>query len=181
MTLKELNRIDMSIYEKYLNDSQIGDFVNWAGYEHYRLLNHICKGSKLVFDIGTNKGSSAIAMSSAKKVVSYDIEDNLQSKKPRNVTFKIGNCLIDDSLLKAEVILLDVNHDGKFENAFYQLIRHDYKGILIVDDIHYNAEMEKFWSSITEHKEDITEIGHYTGTGIVYFNDKKIKRCKDCG
>ena len=67
-----------------------------------------------------------------------------------------------------------MNHDGKFENAFYQLIRHDYKGILIVDDIHYNAEMERFWSKITEHKEDITEIGHYSGTGIVYFNDKNV-------
>ena len=174
MKLEILNRIDLSKYNKHLHESMLSEFNNLAGKEHYRLLNYICKGSKLVFDIGTNKGSSAIAMSSAKKVISYDIADNLLAKPTKNIIFKIGNALSDDDLLKADIILLDVNHDGKFENAFYQLIRHDYKGILIVDDIHYNLEMERFWASITEHKEDITDIGHYTGTGIVYFNDKNV-------
>ena len=180
MTLEELNRIDMSVYESYLKDSQIGDFVNWAGYEHYRLLNHICSGKKLVYDIGTYKGSSAVAMSSAKKVISYDIEDQLEAKKPRNVTFKIGNALSDTNILKADIILLDTAHDGKFENAFYQLIRRKFKGILIIDDIYFNNEMSKFWASITEPKDDLTKIGHYTGTGIVYFGSAP-SRCKSCG
>ena len=144
-------------------------------------MNHICRGKSLVYDIGTYKGSSAVAMSSAKKVISYNTEDQLEAMPPNNVTFKIGNCLKDDNILKADIILLDTLHDGKFENAFYQLIRHSFKGILILDDIHLNPEMRKFWASITEPKEDLTKIGHYSGTGIVYFDSRKIKRCKSCG
>jgi hypothetical protein len=30
--------------------------------------------------------------------------------------------------------------------------------------------MERFWNSITIEKYDITNIGHSTGTGVVYFN-----------
>ena len=181
MTLEGLNRIDMSKYEGYLKDSQLGDFVNWAGYEHYRLLNHLCAGKPLVYDIGTYKGSSAIAMSSAKKVVSYNVEDQRESKKPKNVTFKIGDCLTDSDLIKADVIMLDTYHDGEFEKEFYEFIKSDFKGVLVLDDIHLNKPMEAFWRSITEPKEDLTKIGHYSGTGVVYFDGRKPKRCSSCG
>jgi hypothetical protein len=49
------------------------------------------------------------------------------------------------------------------------LISINYKGYLLLDDIHLNFEMERFWGSITKEKYDITNIGHITGTGVVYF------------
>lgn len=181
MDLKELNRIDLSAYDEYLKDESKSDFHNWAGYEHYRLLNHICKDKSLVFDIGTYRGSSAIAMSSAKKVISYDVENLRTCKKPKNVTFKIGNALEDKRLLNADVILLDTYHDGDFEEQLYQFIRKDFKGLLVVDDIRVNHPMRLFWSRIIEPKEDLTDIGHYSGTGLVYFQIKRPKRCSSCG
>jgi hypothetical protein len=182
MTLKELNRLDLSEYQKYLHESMVSDFNNVAGYAYYRLLNYICKGKKLVYDIGTYKGSSAIAMSSAKKVVSYDIENHRMCKKPKNVTFKIGDCTEDENLIKSDVIYLDTNHDGVFElKVIKHLRKNDYKGILILDDIRLNRDMLRLWyNEITEPKEDVTSIGHMTGTGIVYFGKSK-SRCKSCG
>lgn len=182
MTLKELNRLDLSEYQQYLHESMVSDFNAVAGYAYYRLLNYISKGNKLVYDIGTYKGSSAIAMSSAKKVVSYDIENLRQLvKKPKNVTFKIGEAMEDKNILKADVIYLDTYHDGVYELKFINFLREgSFKGVLIMDDIRLNRDMLRLWYSIKEHKEDLTDIGHMTGTGIVYFGEAP-KRCKSCG
>lgn len=181
MTLKELNRLDLSEYQKYLDESMVSDFNAVAGYAYYRLLNYMCNGKKLVYDIGTYKGSSAIAMSSAKKVISYDIE-NLRAlkKKPKNVTFKIGDCMQDKNILKADIIYLDTYHDGVYELSFLEFLRTGFKGVLIMDDIRLNREMLRLWHNIKEPKEDVTEIGHGSGTGIVYFGIAP-KRCKSCG
>ena len=180
MTLKELNRLDLSEYQKYLHESMVSDFNAIAGYSYYRLLNYLCNGKKLVYDIGTYKGSSAIAMSSAKKVISYDIENLRQGKKPKNVTFKIGDCMEDKNILKADVIYLDTYHDGVFELEFIHFLQWgEYKGVLVMDDIRLNREMLRLWHNIEHQKEDVTDIGHSTGTGIVYFGESP-KRCKSC-
>ena len=66
--------------------------------------------------------------------------------------------------------MLDTDHDGKFENIFYDhLISSGYKGILFCDDIHLNPHMESFWNRITHEKVDMTSIGHNTGSGLVIF------------
>jgi hypothetical protein len=67
--------------------------------------------------------------------------------------------------------MLDTYNDGTFETEFYNyLVSIGYTGYLLLDDIHLNFEMERFWGSITKEKYDITNIGHVTGTGVVYFN-----------
>lgn len=163
-----LNELDLSEYDNYLADSVKSDFYNVAGKEHYILLNHLCKGKDLVIDIGTYRGASAVAMSSAKEVITWDVENLLECKLPSNVKSYIGNCL-NNKLFDADIILLDTYHNGDFEYDFYNFIVYGFKGLLIIDDIHLNEPMEKFWKSIKERKEDVTNIGHYTGTGLVYF------------
>ena len=70
----------------------------------------------------------------------------------------------------ADLIMLDTNHDGGFENEAYRYFqRIGFKGLLFLDDIHLNPPMEAFWAQITEPKEDITDLGHWSGSGIVDF------------
>ena len=65
--------------------------------------------------------------------------------------------------------MYDTNHDGVHEKLFYEwLIRINYSGIILFDDIHLNREMKYFWESIKHKKEDITHIGHFSGTGVVW-------------
>jgi hypothetical protein len=45
-----------------------------------------------------------------------------------------------------------------------------YKGYLLLDDIFLNKEMVEFWNLIELDKQDLTNLGHVTGTGVVYFN-----------
>ena len=127
-------------------------------------------------DVGTLKGSSALALSTNKKnkVYSFNLSSQLElNSLPENVEFIIDNVLngkYDNILLSAKFILLDTFHDGTFEKQFYEYIESiGYSGYLLLDDIHLNTEMERFWGSITKEKYDITSIGHSTGTGVVYF------------
>lgn len=166
-TREQLNSIDLSEYDKYFKGKT--EFYKESGQEHYRLLIEISKDKNLIYDVGTYRGVSAIAFSNAKKVVTYDVANLLEFNLPSNVSYKIGDCLNED-LLKADLIMIDTYHDGTFEKkAFNYLVENNYKGLLMLDDIYLNDEMKSFWDSITLPKQDLTEIGHYTGTGIVYF------------
>jgi hypothetical protein len=144
--------------------------------EHYKLVAHLANNlhNTVVYDIGTYRGLSAIAMASnpTNKVVSYDIEDFLECTTPTNVEFKIGDCFLDPEMPKSPLILLDVDpHDGKFEKKFIEfLIANNYKGMVVCDDIHLNLQMEQFWEGVTVKKYDVTEIGHYSGTGMIIFD-----------
>ena len=63
----------------------------------------------------------------------------------------------------------DTDHNGIHEKLFYDwLIKINYKGLLLFDDIHLNNEMRTFWNNIIHKKEDISHIGHITGTGVVW-------------
>jgi hypothetical protein len=46
----------------------------------------------------------------------------------------------------------------------------DYKGYVFCDDIHLNHNMENWWQSVKIEKYDITDIGHFSGTGLINFN-----------
>lgn len=170
-----MHREDTFLSNKVLDSVDLPDcnypfFYDPSGREHYRLLNVFCAGKDLVFDVGTYKGLSALAMSSAEVVVSYDIEqqrdDNL---KRSNIQYCIGDVMQDERLLKADIILIDTYHLGDFELAIHShLVSNDYKGIIIYDDIFLNNHMKNFWDNIKEDKVNFTDIGHYTGTGVVY-------------
>jgi hypothetical protein len=93
---------------------------------------------------------------------------------PENAEFIIDDIIkseYKDMILGSKYIMLDTYHDGVFEEQFINYLDSiNYKGYLLLDDIHLNFEMERFWGSITKEKYDLTSIGHSTGTGVVYFN-----------
>jgi hypothetical protein len=149
-------------------------FTMKSGVEHYRLLCYISTlyENETLFDIGTQFGWSAIALSYNRKnkIVSYDINNRLPEPMI-NVGYNIGNALGDERLLGSPFIFLDTFHDGIFEKEVYEfLINNNYKGTLLLDDIHLNDQMKEFYNNIEKEKHDITHIGHHTGTGIVFFN-----------
>ena len=173
ITNEELDNIDLFPYSQKINSLEYQQyFMSKSGQEHYRLLAHISQTNDLVdiLDVGTLKGCSALAFSvnSKNKVRSFNVLNELNSE------FIIDNVLngnYNSVILGSKYIMLDTYHDGTFEKEFYDyLISINYKGYLLLDDIHLNFEMERFWGLITKEKYDITNIGHSTGTGLVIFN-----------
>jgi len=179
ITNEQLDNIDLFPYSQRINSSEYqGYFMSKSGQEHYRLLAYISQNDDLVdiLDVGTLKGCSALAFSvnSKNKVRSFNVGNEFDlNYTPLNAEFIIDNVLngnYNNIILGSKYIMLDTYHDGTFEKEFYDyLVSINYKGYLLLDDIHLNFEMERFWGSITKEKYDITNIGHLTGTGVVYF------------
>lgn len=174
-----LDNIDMSM-SRYINNNEYKTYYNeLSSKEHYRLLTHISNlfSEIKILDIGTLKGCSALALSTnvTNTVYSFNLNNQLElTEIPINIEFIIDNVIngkYDELILNCSLILLDTFHDGSFEQEFLDyLISLNYKGILLLDDIHLNNEMELFWNNIKINKFDITNIGHSTGTGVVFFD-----------
>ena len=158
--------------------------------EHYILLPAIIEalGCQSIVEIGTFKGASAysILSNTNAKLKSFDIvsyssfSDTLvQQSWVNNGRFvqyisdlsdpyqfeKYLNVLADSPL-----IFLDAPKDGVFEQAFLSHLfssdRITQKYILI-DDINVST-MVSLWNSIPYEKIDLSFIGHWSGTGLIY-------------
>lgn len=156
------------------NKNLIYDIHQPAGVEHYRLLcllstwfNHIT-----IFEIGTWLGAGALclAYNKSNNVVTYDINNNVDIQIPANVKTCIGDYKRDAELLKSPFIFVDLDHTGKNEKEIYQyLIANKYIGFTVWNAISLNNEMRNFWQDVKFFKYDITRYGHYSGTGIIFF------------
>lgn len=69
------------------------------------------------------------------------------------------------------LVAVDVEpHDGAYERRLVEtLMEERFKGILVLDDIRANQNMLDMWNWIPMKKLDVTEIAHWSGTGIVIF------------
>ena len=173
---EELNSIDMQeVLNRTPDEDEFKVYIKEpAGKEHYRLLvwlGYQCYFGSLV-EVGVYKGLSgcALSLNNKNKVTGFDLVDNITCNLPSNYTYIIGDILLNDRLLKqSPFVLYDTNHDGVHEKLFYDwLVKINYKGLILFDDIRLNPEMVAFWESITHKKEDISSIGHITGTGAVW-------------
>ena len=174
-TKKTLNSIDMikimeSIPE---NDSNLQYIDESAGEEHYRLLVWLggqVKGK--IMELGSLRGHSAFCLAqSGNEVLSYDIENQISlNYNPKNLNFYVsenGHLLIDDSF---DLLFIDTMHDGIYEQQVLNHLREiKWKGIVLMDDILLFEELSKLWEEIPEQKADWTDIGHHSGTGIIWF------------
>jgi predicted O-methyltransferase YrrM len=176
---EELAALDMS-YAKDLAFKGQENFDAEPGKEAYRLYAYLSKtfNYKTILDVGTRFGNSALSLSKngRNKVVSYNItEEGASQISKKNITWKIMDFRNDDTIEweKVSLILLDVDpHDGKKEREMLDfLAEKNWSGIILLDDIHLNGQMKDFWNKLPEEKkQDVTEFGHASGTGILEFN-----------
>jgi hypothetical protein len=58
---------------------------------------------------------------------------------------------------------------------------HKFKGLMCVDDVHSNAQVEKWWEEIKDNTSqwgctvhNVTPVGHYSATGLLDFSGKVV-------
>lgn len=178
-TKKQLDKFDLEEYRDILKGNEHENYFYASNGEHYKLLAYIAskfkKGSTLI-DCGTYKGLSALALATNKNVnvITYDISDRYilpGVTEKKNIIFKPISCLEDiETIAKSDFIFLDIDpHDGVKEPQFVALLKeHNYKGLVLCDDINLNSRMSNWWNSIQNKKENWTSVGHHSGTGIIY-------------
>lgn len=159
-------------------------------HEHYRLLAHLSTlipPDKTIVDIGTHQGDSALALSYGGRVVeSFDVVDKLGQRrfqKPSNVHYNLEDLWEPTvrtkhqrMLLESGLVLIDIApHEGTSELELVEWLRtNDYRGIIVLDDIwFYKAMRDNTWYQIEpQFKTDVTDIGHWSGTGLVTFGER---------
>jgi len=185
MTLLEkinARQIDLKVRPEFLDhlntSEHKGWWVNTKG-DHYALLCWISEhfDNTTIYDLGTFRGMSALALAAnpTNKVITYDIDPfptERISNPPSNIEFVVGNFFEDPEVLKSPLIMFDVDpHNGIIEREFLNWLEaNKYKGMVFFDDIHLNVPMQAMWDSITREKYDLTEFGHYSGSGLVVYN-----------
>ena len=165
------------------------DKFNASSGEHYRFLESMARKFKNrnILDIGTNTCASALALSiePTNHVYSFDIEHNYSLLKLPNVSYHLddlmtekGRALWKEKILSSAFIFLDIDpHEGEREYEFYTwLLENNYSGFVICDDIWFYPDMQlKFWDRIPyRYKIDVTDQGHWSGTGIIRFQPSEI-------
>ena len=178
-TLKEeVRKISLITQAEKMNDDQHREYLlQDAGVEHYKLLAFLSSvyAGQTIYDIGTSVGNSSLALSYSPTttVISYDIVDIKRiSSAPENVEYRIGDFRLDPEVLKAPFIFIDVDpHDGIQEQAFHEFfLANNYKGIVMWDDINVQG-LQHWWPNIVNvTKLNITEAGHWSGTGLTIYN-----------
>lgn len=179
-TKDQLDVIDMmSEYNQFRPVPEREYLLAPAGVEHYRLLKWMGMHYKGLFnEIGVymGLGSACLASDIRNAVAGWDIDYQFLNWNtvPINITLKKsqGPEWFSPEIAYADIILVDAWHNGQVEADIYCfLLRVNYKGILIYDDIYYNDAMRSFWNGINHPgKIDATHIGHSTGTGIIDFS-----------
>jgi hypothetical protein len=176
-TIEEVAAIDISPMMKYIRNYRSKEFINAApGVEHYKLLGWFAMqfNDIQISEVGTLDGCGTLALSinPRNQVKTWDIHFYPDCcMMPDNANRYLLQDKIDwiGEVVKSHIIFYDTAHDGKIEREFLdELLRRDWHGILIWDDIHFNIPMEKFWDSITQEKEDWSELGHITGSGVMF-------------
>ena len=168
-------------YKNYVHE----EFFGKSGKEHYRLLSYFSTlySNVNIVDIGTHMGNSSLALSFNPSntihtfdIINKNIDPLIRNRK--NIVFHIDNILqnpeYNELLLSCPFIFLDIDpHNGVMEYEFYLYLKSiGYKGFLICDDIWYFKGMrDHFWLKIdSDIKYDLTEYGHFSGTGIILFD-----------
>lgn len=197
----EIDKVDLThLVDIVSRDDHKKIIIGEAGLQHYKLLSYLSKqiNNSTIVELGTHHGTSCLCLCENKtnRVVTFDVTDKKFGIKkiPENLTRHIGNIFNINPriLLESSLVFLDTAHDGDFELEILNfLIENNYKGLLLLDDIHYNNSMINFWNNINLTKYDITSVGHgiitpsatptgKSGTGIVDFNNNiQIIRLND--
>ena len=155
-----------------------------------RLVNWLGDGLTIV-ELGTSFGVTTAymaAMDSRNKVVTYEgcaavaaiAKENWKSLGIRNIECRVGEItadMLERDLDKVDVAFIDANHTYTSTLAYFNVLAKKVhaKSVIVVDDIHYNPEMERAWKEICAD-ERVTSTMDLYQMGLVFFDQHYWKR-----
>ena len=141
-----------------------------------------------IVELGTSLGVTTAylaAMDSRNKVVTYEgcpavaevAQANWEKLGLSNIACVVGEITVDslqlavDSLSGIDVAFIDANHTCEATLTYFNALasRVHEKSVVVVDDIHYNEDMEKAWKAICADERVTTTMDLYR-MGLVFFD-----------
>lgn len=185
---EKVRYMDMSSISEYsLRDGANFSEAGIEAYKFYAYLSTLIDDS-IIVEVGTRFGRSALSLSynTNNSVISFDIlEQGASDIKRQNISFLIENFMeADINWNDVDIIMIDVDpHDGIKEREFMTFLESvKWEGILVLDDILPNwpkiisgadpQAMNDWWNGLTYEKYDVSDVGHFSGTGVVNIGNK---------
>ena len=148
-------------------------------------------GQLIVVELGTSLGVTTAymaAMDKRNKVITYEgcpavaeiAKENWKALGIKNIDCRVGEItadMLDRDLERVDVAFIDANHTYAGTRAYFNVLAEKVhaKSVVVVDDIHYNKEMEKAWHEICED-ERVTSTMDLYQMGLVFFDKDYWKR-----
>ena len=161
--------------------------VNWLGDRRLDMGD----GRLVIVELGTSLGITTAYMAmmdSRNKVVTYEgcpsvadiAKENWKALGIKNIDCRVGEItadILDKDLEQMDVAFIDANHTYAGTCAYFKVLAEKVhaKSVVVVDDIHYNAEMEKAWKAICAD-ERVTSTMDLYQMGLVFFDKAYWKR-----
>ncbi|RAV99589.1 O-methyltransferase [Pseudochryseolinea flava] len=174
----------------------IGDIAKWSlstakfSTLYQRVIDH--SFARNIVELGTSLGINTLYMASNRAVNVTTFEgapeianialENFQALQANNIAIKVGN--IDKTLPtfleqsgKIDIAFLDANHryEPTMRYVSWLLGKVHSQSILILDDIHYSAEMERAWNELKKHALVYGSADLYR-CGFLFFNPSLNKQ-----
>ena len=156
-----------------------------------RLVNWLGDRRLVIVELGTSLGITTAYMAmmdSRNKVVTYEgcpsvadiAKENWKALGIKNIDCRVGEITadtLDKDLEQIDVAFIDANHTYAGTCAYFKVLAEKVhaKSVMVVDDIHYNAEMEKAWKAICAD-ERVTSTMDLYQMGLVFFDKAYWKR-----
>ncbi len=148
-------------------------------------------GRLIIVELGTSLGVTTAymaAMDKRNKVITYEgcpavaeiAKENWKALGIKNIDCRVGEItadMLDRDLERVDVAFIDANHTYAGTRAYFNVLAKKVhpKSVIVVDDIHYNKEMEKAWHEICED-ERVTSTMDLYQMGLVFFDKDYWKR-----
>ena len=144
-----------------------------------------------IVELGTSLGVTTAymaAMDKRNKVITYEgcpavaeiAKENWEALGLKNIDCRVGEITaerLDKDLELVDVAFIDANHTYAGTRAYFNVLAEKVhrKSVMIVDDIHYNKEMEQAWREICAD-ERVTSTMDLYQMGLVFFDKDYWKR-----
>eukprot|EP00929_Paragymnodinium_shiwhaense_P050431 TRINITY_DN25380_c0_g1_i3.p1 TRINITY_DN25380_c0_g1~~TRINITY_DN25380_c0_g1_i3.p1 ORF type:complete len:344 (-),score=32.57 TRINITY_DN25380_c0_g1_i3:76-1107(-) len=192
---------DVTKHERFLPRSIATRYRDPVPSDMYKLLSSVSQlfPNSEILELGTASGAGAMALATepTNKITTVDIDPTCQKRlldqlgisakefrrEIPNLTFIGGMDMLKEenwrsvNLPGVRVIHLDVAHFPytiPFEVEFLELLdRIGWKGTVVADDIYFNEEMTRWWTSLDAldvPRYDVSSVGHWSGAGIIDFS-----------
>ena len=145
----------------------------------------------IIVELGTSLGVTTAylaAMDKRNKVITYEgcsavaeiAKENWEALGLENIDCRVGEITaerLDKDLERVDVAFIDANHTYAGTRAYFNVLAEKVhrKSVMIVDDIHYNKEMEQAWREICAD-ERVTSTMDLYQMGLVFFDKDYWKR-----
>ena len=144
-----------------------------------------------IVELGTSLGVTTAylaAMDKRNKVITYEgcpavadiAKANWKYLGIENIECRVGEINVETlakDLQRVDVAFIDANHTHAGTRAYFKVLveKMQRKSVLIVDDIHYNADMEKAWREICADDRVTSTMDLYQ-MGLVFFDKDYWKK-----